>query len=124
MSAKAKAEAKIYRLDGLKWLLVVLLVGTAVAGNSYYAEIPLLYRVLAIVALCLVAAVVAVQTAKGHAFWSLLREAQTEVRRVVWPSRQEATQTTLIVVVLVLIMALILWALDSGLGWIVSKIIG
>ena len=120
----AKVEAKTFRLDGLKWLLVLLLVGAAVAGNSYYAEIPLLYRVLAIVALCLVAVFVAVQTAKGSAFWNLLREAQNEVRRVVWPTRQEATQTTLIVVVFVLLMAVILWALDSGLGWAASKIIG
>ncbi|WP_105101984.1 preprotein translocase subunit SecE [Microbulbifer pacificus] len=120
----AKVEAKTFRLDGLKWLLVVLLVGAAVAGNSYYAEIPLLYRVLAIVALCLAAAFVAVQTEKGSGFWNLLREAQNEVRRVVWPTRQEATQTTLIVVVFVLLMAIILWALDSGLGWLASKIIG
>ncbi|MCK7598703.1 preprotein translocase subunit SecE [Microbulbifer sp. CAU 1566] len=120
----AKVEAKTFRLDGLKWLLVVLLIGAAVAGNSYYAEIPLLYRVLAIVVLCLGAVAVAVQTEKGNAFWNLLREAQNEVRRVVWPSRQEATQTTLIVVVFVLLMAVILWALDSGLGWAASKIIG
>ncbi|MBB5212507.1 preprotein translocase subunit SecE [Microbulbifer hydrolyticus] len=120
----AKVEAKTFRLDGLKWLLVVLLVGAAVAGNSYYAEIPLLYRVLAIVALCVAAVFVAVQTEKGNAFWNLLREAQNEVRRVVWPSRQEATQTTLIVVVFVLLMAVILWALDTGLGWAASKIIG
>ncbi|WP_308363843.1 MULTISPECIES: preprotein translocase subunit SecE [unclassified Microbulbifer] len=120
----AKVEAKTFRLDGLKWLLVVLLVGTAVAGNSYYVDFPLLYRVLAIVALCLVALAVAVNTAKGNAFWNLLREAQTEVRRVVWPSRQEATQTTLIVVVITLITALILWALDSALGWAASKVIG
>ncbi|WP_078083383.1 preprotein translocase subunit SecE [Microbulbifer mangrovi] len=120
----AKVEAKTFRLDGLKWLLVVLLVGAAVAGNSYYAEIPLLYRVLAIVVLCLAAVFVAVQTEKGNAFWNLLREAQNEVRRVVWPTRQEATQTTLIVVVFVLLMAVILWALDSGLGWAASKIIG
>ncbi|QKX16033.1 preprotein translocase subunit SecE [Microbulbifer sp. YPW1] len=120
----AKVEAKTFRLDGLKWLVVVLLVGAAVAGNSYYAEIPLLYRVLAIVALCLAAVFVAVQTEKGNSFWNLLREAQNEVRRVVWPTRQEATQTTLIVVVFVLLMAVILWALDSGLGWAASKIIG
>ncbi|GAB2903305.1 preprotein translocase subunit SecE [Microbulbifer echini] len=120
----AKAEAKTFRLDGLKWLLIVLLVGGAVAGNSYYAEFPLIYRVLAVTAICLAALVVAVNTAKGNALWQLLREAQTEVRRVVWPTRQEATQTTVIVVVFVLIMALILWALDSALGWAASKLIG
>ncbi|MCO1334307.1 preprotein translocase subunit SecE [Microbulbifer sp. OS29] len=121
----AKTEAKTFRLDGLKWLLIVLLVGGAVAGNSYYAEsYPLFYRVLAVTAICLVALVVAVNTAKGNALWQLLREAQIEVRRVVWPTRQEATQTTVIVVVFVLIMALILWALDSALGWAASKFIG
>lgn len=120
----AKVEAKTFRLDGLKWLVVLVLIGAAIAGNSYYAEFPLLYRVLAMVALFLVALVAAVNTAKGNALWNLLREAQTEVRRVVWPSRQEATQTTLIVVVFVLIMALILWGLDSALGWAASKVIG
>ncbi|MEW5249006.1 preprotein translocase subunit SecE [Microbulbifer sp. 2201CG32-9] len=120
----AKVEAKTFRLDGLKWLLVALLVGAAVAGNSYYAEFPLLYRVLAMVALIVVALAVAFNTAKGNALWTLLREAQAEVRRVVWPTRQEATQTTLIVMVVVLIMALILWALDSALGWAASKVIG
>lgn len=120
----AKAEAKTFRLDGLKWLLIVLLVGGAVAGNSYYAEFPLIFRVLAMTVICLVALLVTANTGKGNALWQLLREAQIEVRRVVWPTRQEATQTTAVVVVFVLVMALILWGLDSALGWAASKLIG
>lgn len=43
---------------------------------------------------------------------------------MVWPTRQETTQTTLIVVAVVLVMALLLWGLDSLLGWLVSMIVG
>ncbi len=120
----AKADTKEFRLDGLKWLLVVLLVAAGVVGNSYFAEVAVLYRVLAMVAVGAVAAFVAVNTAKGTAFWSLLREAQAEFRRVVWPSRQEVNQTTLIVVAVVVVMSIVLWLLDTFLGWAASQIIG
>lgn len=120
----AKVEAQGFRLDGLKWLIVALLVAAGVVGNSYFSEVSLLYRVLALVGLGIVAAFTAVNTAKGTAFWNLLREAQTEVRKVVWPTRQETTQTTMIVVVVVLIMAILLWLLDTFLGWLASLIIG
>ncbi|MEX5381397.1 preprotein translocase subunit SecE, partial [Acinetobacter towneri] len=54
----------------------------------------------------------------------LLKEARVEIRKVVWPTRQETMQTTLIVVAVVLVMALLLWGLDSLLGWLVSLIVG
>ncbi|TQV67298.1 preprotein translocase subunit SecE [Exilibacterium tricleocarpae] len=120
----AKVEAPSFRLDGLKWLLVLLLVAAGVVGNSYFSDFSLLYRVLGLVGIGLVAAFVAVNTAKGAALWALLREAQTEVRKVVWPSRQETNQTTLIVVAVVLLMAILLWLLDALLGWLASLIIG
>ena len=78
-------------------------------------------RVLATAA---VAILLALQTERGRAIWSLLKEARTEVRRVVWPTNQETTQTTLVVIAIVFVFALILWGLDSLLGWIVSSIIG
>lgn len=120
----ANAEARSGGLDAVKWLLVLVLIAGAVVGNVYYADQSLLYRVLGIVALALVAAFVAVQTSQGAAFWKLAKEARTEIRKVVWPTRQESTQTTLIVVAFVLLMSLILWGLDSLLGWLVSLAIG
>ena len=121
----AKVEEKEFKLDPLKWLVVIALVlGGAVANSVFAAEFQLIVRVVALVALGLVALFVAVNTAKGHAFWSLLKAAQVEFRKVVWPSRQEVTQTTLIVVVIVVIMACILWLVDTGLGYVASKIIG
>ena len=120
----AKAEAKDSRFDVLKWLAVVALVVAAVVGNQYFSAEPLLYRVLALLALAVVAGFVALQTVKGQAFFALEKEARVEIRKVVWPTRQETTQTTLIVVAVVLVMSLVLWGLDSLLGWLVSLIVG
>ncbi len=120
----AKTEEKAGSLDGLKWLVVVLLVAAGIGGNMYYAEYSLLYRVLGLLVLALIAGLLAVQTLQGAAFWKLAKEARTEIRKVVWPTRQESTQTTLIVVAFVIVMALILWGLDTLLGWLVSLAIG
>lgn len=119
-----KAEAKETRFDALKWLLVVVLVVIGVVANHYFAAQSILYRVVGLLVLAAIAAFIALQTAKGQAFFGLLKDARTEIRKVVWPTRQETTQTTLIVVAVVLVMALLLWGLDSLLGWLVSTIVG
>ncbi|MFK8050329.1 MAG: preprotein translocase subunit SecE [Halioglobus sp.] len=116
-------DATVSRFDGLKWIVVAILVAIAVVGNSYFSDQSLLYRVLGIVALAAVAALVALQTAKGAAFWALIKGSRTEIRKVVWPTRQETVQTTLIVVAVVVVVALFLWGLDSLLGWLVSLVI-
>ena len=120
----AKAEPVEFRFDALKWLLVVALVAAGVVGNSYFAEQALLYRVLGLVALAAMALFVSVNTAKGNAFYTLLQESLVEVRKVVWPTRQETNQTTMIVVAVVIIMGILLWLLDTFLGWLASLIIG
>ncbi|MDR7026638.1 preprotein translocase subunit SecE [Pseudomonas peli] len=119
-----KAEAKDSRFDLLKWLVVATLVIAGVVGNQYFSAEPILYRVLALLVVAALAGVIALQTSKGQAFWVLAKEARVEIRKVVWPTRQETTQTTLIVVAVVLVMALLLWGLDSLLGWLVSLIVG
>jgi len=120
----ANVEKESSSLDALKWLLVLLLVSVGVIGNYYFSAESLLYRVLALLALAGVAGWIAVQTVKGRAFSKLVSEARLEIRKVVWPTRQELTQTTMIVVAFVLFMALVLWGIDSLIGWIVSSIIG
>ncbi|SDT01902.1 preprotein translocase subunit SecE [Pseudomonas oryzae] len=120
----AKAESKDSRLDIVKWSAVAVLVAVAVVGNQYFAAEPILYRVLGIVVLAVAAGFIALQTVKGGAFFALVKDARAEMRKVVWPTRQETTQTTLIVVAVVLVMALLLWGLDSLLGWLVSLIVG
>ena len=118
------AETTESRFDSVKWVIVTALVAVAVVGNSYFSDQSLLYRVLGIVAIAAVAGLVALQTAKGAAFWALVKGSRNEIRKVVWPTRQETVQTTMIVVAFVLLVALILWGLDSFLGWLVSLAIG
>jgi preprotein translocase subunit SecE len=117
-------EASGSRFDSVKWLLVVALVAAGVYGNSFYADQSLLYRVLALLVLAVVAGFIALQTTQGTAFWDLAKGSRTEIRKVVWPTRQETVQTTVIVVGFVIVVALLLWGLDSLLGWLVSLIIG
>lgn len=121
---KTKADEIEFRLDPLKWLAILALVVVGVYANSYYGTVTLLYRALAGVVLAGAAVAIALQTAQGHAAWKLGKEARAEVRLVVWPSRQELTQTTLIVVVVVIAVGFILWGLDSGLSWAIQGIIG
>lgn len=118
------AEVKQNRFDALKWLLVFVLVAVGVVGNFLYTGESLFYRVLGLLVLAVLAGLVALSTAKGKVFSELLKEARVEIRRVVWPTRPELTQTTLIVVVFVLFVALILWGLDSLVSWIISLVIG
>ena len=117
-------EASASRFDSIKWIIVATLVAAGVYGNSYFAAESLLYRVLGLLALAVVAGLIALQTAQGATFWDLVKGSRTEIRKVVWPTRQETVQTTLIVVAFVILVALILWGLDSLLGWLVSLVIG
>jgi preprotein translocase subunit SecE len=122
MNTKVKAESS--SLDTVKWLIVAVLVAGGVYGNSYFAGESVLYRVVGLLVLALVAGWIAAQTSKGRAFIQLGLEARTEIRKVVWPTRQETTHTTMIVVVVVIVVAIILWGLDSTLSWLISLLIG
>ncbi|MGM0915377.1 MAG: preprotein translocase subunit SecE [Pseudomonadota bacterium] len=121
---KHNAEVQESRHDGLKWAVVVTLLVLAVVGNTYFADQALLYRVLGVVALSVMAALVAVTTAKGRSLVELARAAKKEIQRVVWPTRPETIQTTVIVLVAVLVVGLMLWLIDTLLGWAMSGVIG
>ena len=118
------AEDKQYRLDWLKWLVVFTLLGGAIYANWYYSAESVLYRVIGFLVVLAIAAAVASQTAKGAATIELAIGARTEWRKVVWPTKQERNQTTLIVLAVILLMALILWGIDSLLCWVAKLIMG
>jgi preprotein translocase subunit SecE len=111
------------RLDSVKWILVALLVAAAVVGNQYFAEFAWYYRAGAVVVALALAAFIALQTQKGRDTLEFAKEARTEIRKVVWPTRQETLQTTLIVAVFVVIIALFLWGVDALLVWLLGFII-
>lgn len=120
----AKAEEAGSSIEWLRWLIVAVIVAAGIVGNSIYGEFPLIYRVLVLLVLAAAALWVASTTQKGGAIWDVIKESRTEIRKVVWPTRHETNQTSLIVVVLVIVTAFILWGLDSFFGWIASMIIG
>ena len=117
-------QSKSSPVDVFKWLVVIAIIAAAVVGNAYFDDQPLLYRVVGVVVAGILAALLASFTDKGRAFIALLLYARAELRRVVWPPKQETAQTTGVVVLVVAIMALLLWLLDLALGKIISSIIG
>ena len=124
MSDKANTVNTGSKKDGLLWAIVAVFVAGGIYGYNYFAAESTLYRVIGIVVLAAIACWIAAQTAKGKAFITLGMEARTEIRKVVWPSRQETTHTTMIVVVVVLIVALMLWGMDSLLSLLIKMVIG
>ncbi|AVJ55040.1 preprotein translocase subunit SecE [Idiomarina sp. OT37-5b] len=121
----ANNETQSSSLNSVKWIITIALLVVAIGGNHYYTEeISVLYRAIGVVILVGLAGFTAAMTTKGQQFLSFAKESRTEVRKVVWPSRQEATQTTLIVVVATVIVALILWGLDGILVRVVGFLTG
>ena len=92
----------------------------------YYFEGQLNALVRTLILLVAVAATLAsaYQSAIGRELWGYIVGSRTELRKVVWPTRQESVQTTLMIAVVVLIMALLLWGLDSLLLWGVEALTG
>jgi preprotein translocase subunit SecE len=112
----AKTETDVSnKLDTFKLMIAIVILLAGIGGFYYYAEISLLYRVLGLVAIVIVAAGIAFTTSTGHAILSFGRESRAEVRKVVWPTRQETVQTTLMVVVAVIILGIFLWLIDMML---------
>lgn len=124
MTAKVEKQSASRGLEIIKWLVVLVLVGLMVWGNGYYSAYSVLYRALAIAAIGIVAAFIALQTVQGKAFNQLRRDAMVELRRIVWPTRQESLQTTLVVVAFVILVALALFFMDWILRSLMSLLIG
>ena len=88
-------QGRDVRLDWLKWVGVTALLALGIWGNLNYSSQPLLYRAIALLVLVGLAAGMAALTTQGAAFLELAKASRVEIRKVVWPTRQETTQTTL-----------------------------
>jgi preprotein translocase subunit SecE len=120
----SKLDTVSARLDTAKLVVALLLIISAIAAFYVYADQSMLLRVGGILASVAAAAVIALQTGKGRQIWDFLQDVQIEVRKVVWPTRQETVQTTLIVILMVIAIAIILWLLDMFLGWSIGSLMG
>lgn len=102
---------------------VSILLG-AIYGYYYFADSSQLFRVLGVVGAFVIALLVVAQTAVGRVAISFMIDARMETRKVVWPTKQETTQVTIVVILLVIFVGLILLALDTFLGWVIEALLG
>ncbi len=103
--------------DNIKLIVAVVLMMAAIALFYTYSEYSTLLRVLSLLAVAGISLFIASRTAVGGTVLSYIGDTNIEVRKVVWPTRQETLQTTLVVILMVMLVALMLWGIDSLLGW-------
>lgn len=109
-------------LDSILWALILILFGAAVFANYYFVELAWSLRLALWIILACVLVSLAAFTTQGKRIWAFSKDARMELRKVVWPTRDETVKTTGIIAVLVFVMSLILWAVDSVLLWLVGWI--
>jgi preprotein translocase subunit SecE len=122
MNPKSQVEAS--SLDTVKLILAVGIVVGAILGFYYLDAYSQLLRVIGLLIVIGFAAFLIYQTAIGKTVWDFASASKMEVRKVVWPSRQETVQTTLVVFVMVLFMGIVLWLCDMMLGAILRALTG
>ena len=122
MSAKAEVEGS--SMDTAKLVVSVALVIAGIYAFYYFEAYSTLLRVIGLLTVVGVAAAIGYQTPVGRRLWSFGLESRMEVRKVVWPTRQETIQTTLVVFAMVLVMGVVLWLFDMLLMTIVKALTG
>ena len=117
------AEQTNSGLDTVKLGIAALVLLAAFYGFYYFAEQPLLYRVLGLLLFVIIAAGIALTTTKGRTLMTFMQASRVEVRKMVWPTRTETLQTTAVVLVVVVLVGLFLFLTDKLLGWLIQLVI-
>ncbi len=125
-TSSSKVEQPVKKgMDMARWLLIVILLAGGVVANYYYTDtIAWAIRLAGWIVLSCVVLGIAVTTSQGKVAWGFVKAARNELRKVVWPTRDETVKTTAMVVVMVLVAALILWGIDACFMWLISLIAG
>jgi preprotein translocase subunit SecE len=118
-----KAEQTSSGFDTLKLMAALLVLIAGVGGFYYFEDESQLLRVLGMLAIAVIAFLIAATTDIGRRSLGFAKDARVEVRKVVWPTRQETLQTTVAVLIMVVIVAIMLWLFDMFLGWSVSTLL-
>ena len=123
MNSKVENSKSAF-MDTLLLLIAVIMLVGGIAAYYYYQELAITpVRVAALITVTLLASWVAAQSEKGSTFFRFLKEADIERRKVVWPTHQEAVQTSLMVIVVVIIVSLFLAAVDWMIGAAVRNLL-
>ncbi|MDD2723966.1 MAG: preprotein translocase subunit SecE [Methylovulum sp.] len=120
----SQAEADVPVLDIVKQVLSVVLVVAGIAGFYYFSDVKLLFRVIGLLAVFSAVVAMMLTTGLGRTVWVFALESRQEVKKVVWPNREETVRTTLLVFAMVSVVGLVLWLLDTFLFWGVRLLTG
>lgn len=110
--------------DKIKLLAAALMVIAGIAGFYYLSESAAVIRLASVLAGVIAAIAIMWHTEVGKRFFVFSQDSLAEARKVVWPTRKETMQTTGIVFVFVVVMAIFLWVVDVGLMWAVKLLMG
>ena len=127
MSTVNSENSKSSSFDWAKWTITGILLTTIIVGNYLFGEeTHVVLRVAILLVLAALAVLSAAFTEKGKTFIGFAKDSRKEVHKVVWPTRQETIQTTLIILAVSAICGLVLWGLDGifvrVVGFITSAI--
>jgi preprotein translocase subunit SecE len=118
-----KTEQSTSGIDTVKLLTALLLLIAGVVGFYYFADESQLLRVIGLLAIAVTVFFIVSTTEIGRRSLGFARDARVEVRKVVWPTRTETTQTTIAVLIMVFLVAIMLWLIDMTLGWGVRSLL-
>jgi preprotein translocase subunit SecE len=124
MSKEANSQNTSSSLDTAKMLLAIVVLVGSLLGYYLFQEAHAVIRVLGVVAGVAVAIFIMYQTTVGKSWFHYLSHAKREVKLVVWPTRPETVQMTLIVFVVVILMGIFLWLIDMFFLWAVKLLTG
>ena len=119
-----RADAGAASMDTVKLAAAAVVLVAGIYGFYHFAAYSAVLRVVGLLITGGIAAAIALQTAQGRRLWEFAGDARTEVRKVVWPTRQETVQTTLVVIVMVLVLGIVLWLFDMILITILRFLTG
>jgi len=119
-----KVETGASALDTVKLVAAVAILVGGIAGFYLLSSYPLAVRWVIVLASLGLGIAVALQSLQGRAFWQFVQGSRIELRKVVWPTRQETLQTTLVVVVAIFVLGIFFWLLDMALGAITRALTG
>jgi preprotein translocase subunit SecE len=102
----------------------ILLVAAGIVGFYWLVGKPDWQRWLTMVGGLLLGIAVFIVSPMGRRFWAFVLDSRIELRKVVWPSREETLQTTVVVFGFVVIAGLFFWGLDALLAWATRYLTG
>ena len=117
MNAKAEQVGGSSAADIAKFTLAVLVLLGGFVGYYWFNDLASWQRLLILLGGMLLAAAIGYFTRAGTALRDFLVESNFELRKVVWPTRQETIQTTLVIMVVVVILSILLGLIDITLKW-------